>query len=113
VGAQFQSGFDVIGGGLAGLRIERAGFEENVGAGALQPFADVAGRRLLVMYRRGPVIVEDGERVEAFGVGAPAVAAGCDSGEAPADVVAPAEFSFFRDEQAEEGAADVAEADDR
>jgi hypothetical protein len=87
----------VIGGGLAGLRVEGAGFEEDVGAGALQPFADVARRRLLMMRRRGPVIVEDGERVEAVRVGAPAVAAGGNSGKAPTDVVAAAEFGFFRD----------------
>jgi len=61
---------------------------------------------------RGPVIVEDGERVEAVGVGTPAVAASGDAGEAPADVVAAAEFGFFGDEEAEERAAYVAEPDD-
>jgi hypothetical protein len=103
---------------LAGFNVERAGFEEDVGAGTLEPFADVA-RRLRVrrlwmrMWRLvGPVIVEDGKRVEAVGVGAPAVAAGCDAGEAPADVVATAELGLLGDEEAEEGAADVAETDD-
>lgn len=107
----------MVDGGLAGLCVERAGFEEDVGAGALEPFADVArgGLRVLrvELMRRGPVIVEDGQRVEAVGVGDPAGSASGDSGEAPADVVAAAELSLFGDEQAEERAADVAQADDR
>ncbi len=112
VGAELESGFDVVGGGLAGLRVEGAGFEEDVGAAALEPFADVA-RRLALQRMRGPVIVEDGERVEAVGVGAPAVAASGDSSQAPADVVAAAELGFLGDEEAEERAADVPEPDDR
>jgi hypothetical protein len=109
----------VVDGGLAGLCVERAGFEEDVGAGALEPFANVAGllrvRRLRVGVRRlvGPVIVEDGQRIQAVGVGDPAGSASGDSGETPADVVAAAELGLFGDEQAEERAADVAQADDR
>ena len=55
---------------------------------------------------------ENGERVEAVGIDDPAVAARGDAGEAPADIVAAAELSFFRDQEAQEGAGDVAEADD-
>jgi hypothetical protein len=57
------------------------------------------------------VIVEDRERVQAVGVGEPAGAAGGYAGEAPANVVAAAKFGFFGDEQAQEGPADVTEAD--
>ena len=60
-----------------------------------------------------PVIVENGEWVEAVGVGAPAVAAGGDASEAPADIVAAAELGLLGNEEAEECAADVAESDDR
>jgi hypothetical protein len=56
------------------------------------------------------VIVEDRERVQAVGVGEPAGAAGGYASDAPANVVAAAKFGFFRDEQAQEGPADVAEA---
>ena len=112
VGAEFQGGLDVVGGRLAGLRVEGAGFEENVGAGALEPLAGVAWR-LILRRRGGPAIVEDGERVEAVGVGAPAVAASGDSGETPTDVVAAAELGFLGNEEAEERATYVAEADDR
>src|ERR1700722_1686224 len=58
------------------------------------------------------MIIENSERVEAGGIGAPAVAARRDTGEPPARVVPAAEFGFFGDEQAQEGARNVAEADD-
>lgn len=112
VSAEFERGLDVVGGGLARLYIEGTGFEEDVGAAALEPFADVA-RSLVLRWLRGPMIVEDGQRIEAVGVGAPAVAARGDSGEAPADVVAAAELGFFGNEEAEERAANVPEPDDR
>ena len=47
VGAELESGFDVVDGGLAGFGVKGTGFEEDVGAGALEPFAEVA-RRLRV-----------------------------------------------------------------
>ena len=110
VRAEFERGFDVIGGGFAGGGVERTGFEDDVGASAFDPFANVV--RSGGGIRRRPVIIENGERIEAVGIGDPAVAARGDAGEAPADVVAAAEFGFFGDEQAQEGARDVAEADD-
>jgi hypothetical protein len=55
---------------------------------------------------------EGGDGVQAFGIGNPAETARGDAGEAPADVVFAAEFAFFGDEQAEEGATHVPEADD-
>ena len=110
VSAEFERGFDVIDGGLAGGGVERTGFEEDIGASAFDPFTDVVrgGRGT----RRRPMTIENGERVEAVGIGDPAVAARGDAGEAPANIVTAAQFSFFGDEKAQEGACDVAEADD-
>jgi hypothetical protein len=79
--------------GFAGGGVERAGFEDDVGAGAFDPFADVVRRGCRI--RRRPMIVENGEWIEAVGIGDPAVAARADSGEAPTNVVAAAEFGFF------------------
>jgi len=39
VGSVFEGGADVVDGGLSGFDVERGGFEENVGAGGLQPVA--------------------------------------------------------------------------
>jgi hypothetical protein len=111
VGAMLERGFEVLDGGLAGLEVERTGFEDYVGAGTVEPFANIA--RGLCLLQRGPVIVEDSQRVEAVGIGEPAAAACGDTREAPADVIAAAEFDFFGDELANESAADIAEADDR
>lgn len=107
VGALLKGSFEMIDGGLAVVGVEGAGFEDDVGADAFEPLADVS--RSCSWVLRGPVIVEDSERVQAVGVGEPARAAGGYAGEAPADVVAAAEFGLFGDEQAQEGAADVAE----
>ena len=41
VGSVFESGADVIDGGLAVLDIQRGGFEEDVGFGRIEPGADV------------------------------------------------------------------------
>ena len=109
VGALFKGSFEMIDGGLAVVGVERTGFEDDVGADAFEPLAGVSRSGSWVL--RGPVIVEDSERVQAVGVGEPARAAGGYAGEAPADVVAPAEFGLFGDEQAQKGAADVAETD--
>jgi hypothetical protein len=58
VRAKFERGLQVLDGGLAGLRIERAGLKQNVGARFLQPLANVPER----LGRRGrPVAMEDGE----------------------------------------------------
>src|SRR5215467_3698898 len=96
----------MVDGGLPSFDVERAGFEEDVGAGALEPFADVARRlrvrRLRMLRLARPAIVEDRERIQAVGVGAPATAARGDSGEAPAHVVAAAQISLLGDEEPEE-----------
>jgi hypothetical protein len=108
VGAGFERGDEVVDGGLAGLGVERAGFEEYVGLGAFQPFTDVAwGIREL-----GKMAAESGDGVQALGLRNPTEAAGGDAGEAPTNVVLAAQFAFLGDEQAEEGASDVPEADD-
>ena len=111
VSAMLERGFEVLDGRLAGLDVERTGFENYVGAGTFEPFANIA--RGLCVLRRGPVIIEDGQRVEAVGIGEPPAAARGDTREAPADVLAAAQFDFFGDKLANESAADVAEADDR
>ena len=41
VGSVLECGADVIDGGLAGFDIEGCGFEEDIGAGCLQPVADI------------------------------------------------------------------------
>jgi len=58
------------------------------------------------------VAVQNGDGIEPVGIGDPAGAARGDSRQAPADVVAAAQFGFLGDEETEESAADVAEADD-
>ncbi len=108
VGASFERGDEMIDGGLAGVRVEGAGFEEYVSFGAFEPFADVA-RRIRELRE---MTAEGGDGVQAFRLGNPAEAARGDAGEAPADVVFAAQFAFLGDEQAEEGASDVPEADD-
>src|SRR5262245_34547808 len=109
VSAQLERGFDVFDCGLTGLNVERAGFEDEVGARTLEPFAKIARRSL---GRRGPMVVEDGKRIQAVGISEPATAARSDSGETPADVVAAAEFGFFGDQQTQESAPYIAEAND-
>ena len=111
VGAVIERGFEVLDGGLASLEIQRTGFEDYVGAGTLEPFANVTWR--LCVLRRGPVIVEDSQRVETVGIGEPAAAACGDAREAPANVIAAPQFDFFGDKLTNESAADVAKADDR
>ena len=61
---------------------------------------------------RGKVAVKNRDGIEAVGISDPACAARGYAGQAPADVVAAAQFSLLRDEKAEECAADVAEAYD-
>src|SRR6202035_167562 len=86
MGAELQCSFDMVDGGFAGGRVEGTGFEDYVGAGTLDPFAHVAGssKRLL----RGPVAVENGERIQAVGIDEPADAARRDPGETPTHVIA-------------------------
>lgn len=100
----------MIGSGLAALRIERTGLEENVGTRSVEPFGDV--RQNLQMRALRPVAVEQRERIEAFGIGDPARAARSDSGEAPTNVVAAAQLRFFSNKQTKKRAANIAESDD-
>jgi len=96
VGAGFERGNEVVDGRLPGLCVQRADFEEYVGFGAFEPFADVA------RWIRGlrEMAAQSGDRVQAFGLGNPAEAARGDAGEAPANVVFAAQFAFLGDEQA-------------
>jgi hypothetical protein len=111
VRAQLECGFDVLDGRLTGLRVERTGFEHDIGARTLEPLANIARRGLLVLSR--PMIIENREGIQTVGIGKPTTAPCGYAGEAPADIVAPSQFCFLGDEQAQEGATHVAEADDR
>lgn len=93
-----QRGLEVIGGGLAALRIERTGFEKNIGTTKVQPLSDILRRRGRTLR---PMAVEQGQRVQAVGIGDPAGAARGDSSQTPANVVAAAQVRLFRDEQTE------------
>jgi hypothetical protein len=101
----------MIGGRLAGLRVERAGFEKNIGSRFFQPLADVL-RRGCLRIGGGKVAVQNRDGIETVGIGDPAGAACGNSRQAPADVVTAAQFGLLGDEQAEESAADISEADD-
>jgi hypothetical protein len=101
----------MVDGRLAGCGVERARFENHVGAGALDPLADVS--RSSVRMLRGPVTIEDGQRIQAVGIDQPTGAACRDTGKTPAHVVTAAKLRLFGDEQAQERASYVAETDDR
>jgi len=60
----------------------------------------------------GKVAIQNGNGIEPVGIGDPAGPARGDTRQPPADVVAAAELGFLGDEEPQEGAADVAEADD-
>ena len=98
VGAQFQRGFDVIDRGFTGCGVEGASFEDDVGASAFDPLANVSRRRMRRL--RGPMTIQNGQGVQPIRVDEPAGATGGDTREAPADVVAAPEFGLFGDEQA-------------
>jgi hypothetical protein len=55
---------------------------------------------------------EGGQRIHTIGIGDPSEATGCDAGEAPADVVSPAELGLFRNEHAQEGAGNIAKSEE-
>jgi hypothetical protein len=107
VGTVLECGGEMLHGGLAGVRIERASFKENIGLGALQPFVDISGENGDIRE----MIAERGDGIEAIGVGDPSNAAGGDASETPAHVEFPAQLGFFGDELAEEGAAYMSETD--
>src|SRR4029077_10611773 len=108
VGAEFEGGLQVLDGGLAGLRNERAGLKQHIRAHFFQPLTNVAAR-----LARGPVAVKDGEGTQTIRNGAPAAAARGQTSEAPAHVIAAAYFSLLGDQQTQKRLADIAEANDR
>ena len=87
--SEFERGLQVLDGGLAGLRIERAGLEQNIRARFFEPLANVPARLGL---RGRPVAMEDGEGAEAIGVGHPAGAARGHTCQPPAHVIAAAQL---------------------
>jgi hypothetical protein len=58
------------------------------------------------------VAVQNRDGIESVGIGDPAGAARGDTRQAPADVVATAQLGFLGDEETQESAADISEADD-
>jgi len=54
---------------------------------------------------------ERGDGIQALRIGNPADAAGSDPGKAPPEIVLAAELALFGDEQAQQRASDVSEAD--
>ena len=56
--------------------------------------------------------IEQRERIQAFGIGNPTGPARGDTGQAPTDIVAAAQLRLFRNEQAEQCAANIAETDE-
>src|SRR5580765_1438456 len=56
--------------------------------------------------------IEQRNGIQSIGVGDPAAAASGDSSEPPANIVATAQFRFFRDEHAKKRAANVSKTDD-
>ena len=55
--------------------------------------------------------VQNGERIQAVGIGEPADAACRDAGEAPTHIVAAAQLGLFGDQQAQQRAPDISKAD--
>jgi hypothetical protein len=107
--ARFERGAQVIDRGLAGEAIERGGFEENVGARAGEPLANV----LRAVRRRGRRAVGDERcRIEAGGLGKPAEAPRGQAGEPPLDAEVAAKLRCFPDKQTDELLADVSVADE-
>lgn len=93
--AGFERGDEMVDGGLAVLHVERTGFEKHIRFAAFEPFADVLRRVRDLREMPG----ERGNGIQALGIGNPADAARGDAGEAPAEIVFAAEFTFFGDEQ--------------
>ena len=66
VGSEFQRGRQMFDGGLTGLDVKRARLKQYIRARFFHPLANIA-RGLRV--RVGPVAVEDGDGIQAIGIG--------------------------------------------
>ncbi len=100
----------MINGGVARVTIERCCFEEDIGAGCTEPFADVVRR--FPCGRIGEAILEQCGGIEAICVGDPSDSAGGNSCEAPINAMRFAEVRLLREQEADEFLTDVAEADE-
>ena len=99
VGSVLERGADVVDGGLAGFDVERCGFEEDIGAGGGEPFADVLGggkacaknrlrfRRFAGVGARATSRVGHGGRVHAIRIGDPSQTARGDASDEVSDPV--------------------------
>ena len=89
VRSEFERSLQMLDRGLTGLRIERTGLKQNICPRFFQPLAYVAAN---MDRRSGPVAVQNGEWIQAIGVGYPAGPARGDTGETPAHVIAAAQL---------------------
>ena len=103
VGSVFEGGADVVDGGLAVFHVQGCSFEEDVGFGGGEPFADVRQLRIRLQDSLGIQTIRGGD---------PAKASGGDAGDAVGDAVAGAEFLGAVGEEADESPVDVAEAEE-
>src|SRR5262249_33834230 len=110
VRSMVQGGFQVIGCGLAALRVKRTGFEEHIGTRAIKPFVYV--RKNFEMRSLRPMTVQKCDRIQSFRIGNPAGATRGDTCEPPPDIVAAAQLRFLCDEETKQRAPDIAETDD-
>ena len=100
VSSVLEGGADVVHGGLAIFHVEGRGFEEDVGSGGGEPFADVLsiGKTCAKIWIRFRLFAGGGARatyfvwVQALGVGNPSQTARGDAGDAVSDPVAVAQF---------------------
>jgi len=99
----------VVDRGLAGVHIERAGLKQNI-ARVFSSHSQTS--RQNVGRGGGPTAVEDSEGIEAI-ASATQPDRRVATPQAPAHVVAAAQFGFLGNEQAQKFAAYVAEANDR
>jgi hypothetical protein len=76
----------------------------------LEPVSNISGRRAVVRSR--PAAVQYGQRIQAIGIGKPAIATRGNAGEAPTNVIAAPKLGFFRDQQAKERPSDISETND-
>ena len=103
VGPVLEGGADVVDGGLAVFHVQGCSFEEDVGFGGGEPFADVRQLRIRLQDSLGIQTIRGGD---------PAKASGGDAGDAVGDAVAGAEFFGAVFEEADESPVNVAEAEE-
>jgi hypothetical protein len=113
VNAQAQGRAQIIGGGLAGVRVHRGVLEEHIGLAGLEPLGQrvhVGEGRLALGGEGAQVAMQQLLGAVAAGVGVPAQPPRRHAGEGELGVVLLAQFGALAVEELHQGAADVAEA---